>query len=605
MINNHHERSIYNVNHKNMVVMWQYLKDYGKQHGLSIKDINVFDMLELPFPNTFANALEYYTDQTQWSSLDTYVSCYLKVKELTGDPDIFRKCGRTAGKNRRLYSWQQIASALGGPRGALNYIPHIIPDWNDTKIFEIIEPAQYNPLTHTITAIFKYKFHPHIDPCSDYCSDPHILGLFESIPHIFPASILKPWVPLPLGTIEQFMVQYDPIKLYSGRFFKHLNLRPFWDGNLLNIYDPNTNTPKTIGKKVILTRTELNGKSMYLGKHETLSDKSDAAQLTGTLITKTISYKGEPICLDGVIMEAPCFMFKFTCQAPRSARLAWKFHYTFSAKIPLLNELFKTNDRLKNEIEEKNRAYDDLKYYSDNLENIVQERTELLRQTSAYVRQLDQVVMRVVSHGLGNWSANAIADSNLIINSVKSGKVNDKTNEYLNRLVSNCGVAAMAAIGLNYYCRNDVVITIQDVVDYLLKRAHLSIIVDLDFDENIKFTTIDGRIFMILSEIFQNAVKAQINQGYNDRLNMNICLDKEQSVIIFTLTNTGKLLSNLHIPKDVSSDFPEKQQGGWICRRLTTDLGGTISWVEENEKVKTTISIPVKKATAEGINSNA
>ena len=83
------------------------------------------------------------------------------------------------------------------------------------------------------------------------------------------------------------------------------------------------------------------------------------------------------------------------------------------------------------------------------------ERTEELRKTSEHLRRLDQVVMRVVSHGLGNWSANAIADAHLAIHSIKVDKITDKTHEYLSRLVSNCGVAALSAIGLNYYCKNN------------------------------------------------------------------------------------------------------------------------------------------------------
>lgn len=587
-----------------MVIMWQFLKDFAKEHGLRQQDVNVFDMLNLSFPDTYKNALAYYTDETQWSTLDTYVDCYMKVKEVTGDPNTFRNCGRVAAKYRRLYSWQQLASALGGLRNAINYIPNIVPDWNDTKIFELLSPAEYDPLKKTVTAIFKYTFHKHIDPCDDYCSDPHILGLFETVPNNFPAAMIKPWVPLPIGKVKQTMVQYDPVKLYTGRFFRHLNLRPFFEDNRLNIYDPNSNTVKTIGKKVLLTRSDVNGKKMYVGKYETLTGTSPKNELTGTLITKTISYKGEPICEEGVIMEAPSFVFSLSCEARRITNMAWRLHYAVSTKRPLLKELFKTNERLRKEIDEKNTAYDDLKYYSDNLENIVQERTELLRQTADYVRQLDQVVMRVVSHGLGNWSANAIADAKLISHSVKDGMINDNTKDYFTRLVSNCGVAALAAIGLNYYCKNNVVIHIKDIRDYLFQRAHLSIIMDIQYDNAIKFTTVDGRIFMILSEILQNAVKAQVNQGYKDRLNMDICLDKENNFVVFTLTNTGKLLSTLHIPKEVNPDFPDKHQGGWICRRLTTDLGGTITWSEEKDKVKAEIRIPVKNAMPEGINCN-
>ena len=590
------EHSIYNVNHKNMIVMWSFLKRFAKKRGLKENDINVFEILGLPFPKTYSTALKYYTDQTQWSTLETYVSCYLKIREITGDPDTFRNCGHAAAKYRSLFTLQQITNSLNGPSAAINYIPQIVPDWNDTKIFEIIRPAIFDTAEQKVTATVKYVFHPHIEPCDDYCSDPHILGLFEAIPANFPASFLKPWVFLPLGQARQFMVQYDPIKLYSGRFFNHLHLAPHFEDNKLYICDPNTNSMKNIGKKVILVSSELNGNMLYLGKYEPLEGNLSEGIRLGTLITETISFKGEPICEAGVIMEAPYFLFNIHCKATRSAQLAWDFRYFFSTKRTLLQELFKTNEKLKREIEDKNRAYTDLQYYSNNLEIIVQERTDLLHQTSEYLRQLDQIVMRVVSHGLGNWSANAIADAHLALNSINNGKINDKTNEYFVRLISNCGIAALAAIGLNYYCKKNIMITVQDIADFLLRRSHLSLVLDLQVEEGVKSIEIDGRIYMILSEIFQNAIKAQLNQCYTDHLTMHIGLDASAKYVNIILKNKGKLHGNLQILKSISNDFPDKHQGGWICKRLTKEIGGRITWTEEENSVTVILKIPFRTA---------
>jgi hypothetical protein len=590
------EPSVYNVNHKNFIIMWSFLKGIAKERGLKEEDINIFEMLGLPFPKTYKNALQYYTDQTQWSTLETYVALYLKIKEITGDPNTFRNCGHAAAKYRKLFTWQQITNSLSGPSAAINYIPQIIPDWTDTTIFEIIRPAKYDTVEQKVTATVKYVIHPHIEPCDDYCSDPHILGLFEAIPANFPASLLRPWIFLPLGQARQFMNQYDPVKLYSGRFFKHLNLKPYFDNNKLYICDPNTNSIKNIGRKVILVSQELNGKMMYLGKSEPLEGNPPEGKLLGTLITETISFKGEPICESGVIMDAPYFLFNLYCQATKSARRAWHFRYFFTSKRTLLHEFFTANEKLKREIDDKNKAYNDLKYYSDNLENIVRERTELLHQTSEYLRQLDQVIMRVVSHGLGNWSANAIADAHLAIRSIKLGKINANTHEYLVRLVTNCGVAALAAIGLNYYCKKNIVTTVQAVTDFLLQRAHLSDVLDLQVDDDVKVISVDGRIYMILSEIFQNAIKAQINQGYADHFTMHIGLDASANIVKFILTNKGKLHGNLQILKSISDDFPDKHQGGWICKRLTKDLGGKITWTEEQDSVKVVLEVPVHGA---------
>jgi hypothetical protein len=76
---------INNVNHKNMIVIWHFLKGYAEENKLKENDVNIFEMLNLPFPEKYQNALNYFTDPTQWSPLETYVQCYRKTKEVTGD----------------------------------------------------------------------------------------------------------------------------------------------------------------------------------------------------------------------------------------------------------------------------------------------------------------------------------------------------------------------------------------------------------------------------------------------------------------------------------------------------------------------------------------
>ncbi|MDP2861870.1 MAG: hypothetical protein Q8N95_03665 [Desulfobacterales bacterium] len=131
---------INNVNHKNMIVMWNFLKGYAEENGLKEEDINIFEMLKLPFPEKYQKALSYYTNSTQWSPLETYVQCYLKTKEVTRDPNTFRNCGRSAVKYKSIDNWRQIAHSFSGPMAAINFLPRVIPDWNDTKIFEIVSP---------------------------------------------------------------------------------------------------------------------------------------------------------------------------------------------------------------------------------------------------------------------------------------------------------------------------------------------------------------------------------------------------------------------------------------------------------------------------------
>lgn len=224
-----------NVNHKNMIVMWQFLKGFAKKEGLNEEDVNIFAMLDLPFPEKYPDHLTYYTDPTQWSPLEVYVQCYLITKDVTGDPNTFRNCGRSAAKYKSWGNWKEMVKSMSGPSAAINILPNIIPDWNDTKIFILIEPAKFNLAERKVNATIKYSFHPHIVPSDDYCSDPHILGLLEAIPTNWPKHLWKPLISLPLGKVQQPLVQYYPIKLFHSRFYRHLDLRPRFDGNKLYI----------------------------------------------------------------------------------------------------------------------------------------------------------------------------------------------------------------------------------------------------------------------------------------------------------------------------------------------------------------------------------
>jgi hypothetical protein len=105
------------------------------------------------------------------------VDCYLKAREITGDPDFFRNCGRSAAKYKSFENWHVIARTISGPVAAINYLPEVIPDWNDTKIFELVRPARFSMMDQKVRGTLKYNCHPEIDPCDDYCSDQHILGL--------------------------------------------------------------------------------------------------------------------------------------------------------------------------------------------------------------------------------------------------------------------------------------------------------------------------------------------------------------------------------------------------------------------------------------------
>lgn len=371
---------INNVNHKNMIVMWHFLKGYAKENGLKEDNVNIFGMLNLPFPEKYRNALSYYTDPTQWSPLGIYVQCYLKTKEVTGDPNVFRHCGRSSVKYKSIANWRQVARSISGPMAAINFLPNVIPDWNDTKIFEIVEPPHFDIQSQQIKATIKYAFHSHIDPSDDYCSDPHILGLLEAIPTNYPRHIYKPWEMLPMGSINQPLVQYDPVKLFTGIFFKHLDLKPFFDGNRLYMTNPDTACVQQIGRKVVLVPSDLHGSQVHLGNYRDITGPAHDNEITGTLISEAITIGGEPVCEAGVIMEAPYFIINYSFEELAITRKLWNLRAMFMGRNELLQEYFKVNDNLRAEIEEKNKAYEKVKEYANNLEGLVEKRTNQYRE---------------------------------------------------------------------------------------------------------------------------------------------------------------------------------------------------------------------------------
>jgi len=335
-----------------MIVMWKYLRGYARERGLSDDDVDIFSMLRLPYPSGYGSALQYYTDPKQWSPLDLYVACYLKAKEITGDPNFFRNCGRSAAKYKSLENWHVIARTVSGPVAAINYLPEVIPDWNDTKIFELVKPARFSMIDQKVKATLKYTFHPEIDPCDDYCSDPHILGLLEAIPQNWPGSLLRPWQPLPFAELEQPLVQYDPIKLFSGRFFKHLNLDPVFQEDRLHLRDPATGQMTEVGSKVVLVSETMDEKEVFLGDYRPLTQESDPDDVIGVLIEKDLSYMGEPICQKGVIMQAPCFLIQYTCEENPLVRQIWNLRSLFLGNRQLMRELFAANEALRSQVDE-------------------------------------------------------------------------------------------------------------------------------------------------------------------------------------------------------------------------------------------------------------
>lgn len=584
------------INHKNMILLHNFLRIWAKKERKK-DDINIFDQLKLPYPKSYKSAFKYYTTTPNlWCSHDVYLACASRVIDITGDPNVLRKCGHMASESGLFHKLKIMYKQPYGVTGTLNFMPIHITEWNKSKRVEVIKRAVYNRDKDKVIALYRFTATETVDINDTYFADDILLGIFEGIPKNFPEKLYQPFKKLPLGSARMLIVHHDPIELYSGRFFQHLHLRPHYKDNVLFVRDPNTDEFTAIGRQVIIEKDQLEGNDYYAGQYSEW-DGTTKSKRIGTLITQTLQFKNEKICQKGLIMGGPYCIFEFECQATQYEKVKKPpFFFSFTPKRVLFEKIFDMNLKWEEEMKKKNKAYDILKYHTENLEDIVEERTRQLKDAAESLRQMDQVVMRVVSHGLGNWSASTIADTYLIEKALNNND-NEIISKHLMRLNANCGVAALSAIGLNYYCKKNIFIPIKDVVHFFTVRSHFSNILKIQLDELIMELLINGGIFMILSEIFQNAIKAMFKQNDNLLIIMEIKQIENKNHVQFTIKNKGYLKGYINIMNvDTLSEIPDTHQGGWICKKMSKDLGGQIMWSESDGWVQVNIILPIKES---------
>lgn len=579
-----------NISHKYLILLWKYLNAYASGLGMGPKDIDIFDMLKLSYPKRYRSALQYYTDPQQWCPHDTFLLCARQVRDITGDPGALRKCGHFVSATPILRKIKNPMRAINNLSETLHKMPYYFMALNKFIAIDVLRGPEYNANGDKLIALIRYESADTVDINDTYYDDDILLGIFEGVPTAYPASISRPWKKLPLGKARMRMVHHNPVNLYSRRFFRHLDLQPHYKDHNLFIRDPNTNKITQIGHRVTLEETEINDNKYCVGDYKVFTEDESAKK--GTIITKSIKFKDEMICTAGLIMDGPYCVFDYECLPMRNPLKEWQPSlFKFSGKEERLQNQHKTNLKWAQEIKKRDKDYEELKRYNDKLENIINERTEMLNQAADSLRQMDQVVMRVVSHGLGNWSASAIADAHLIAHALDNNNP-AQVEQHLSRLLSNCGVAALSAIGLNYYCKRNVIVNIDDVINFLQNRSYFSKVLNLHCKKEIKNINVNGSIYMLLSEVFQNAIKALSRQRSPQSLDMEIKYDPEADLVTFILKNKGSLQSNLLILNSERQQIPDKHQGGWICKKLAKDLDGTITWAEDNGMVIVTVQLP-------------
>ncbi len=618
-----------NVNHKNMLVIWHYLRDFAKKNNLVERDINIFEKLNLPYPDEYQNALDYYTDRTQWSPHDTFVSCYLKAKEIIAEPDFYRRCGRTAVRLNSISNWKNIAIAFSGPGAVYNNTPKAFSDWNDTKTAAIIDPARYLVSARKVKVVIKYKIHDHIAPESDYCSDPHIRGILEAIPTYWPKRLWQPWKKLPMATVNQPMVQYDPVKLFNSVFFEDYHLDPRVDGDQLSIRDPSTHNRIEIGRRVYLKKTRINHAEEYIGDY-----RETGSGRTGFLITRSVDINGDPICEKGTIYQGPHFVLEvLSDELPITRRIINVKNYSKINNM-VLNEISHNVDRLRTEMGQKEAAYDKLDQYKNNLEKMIYEKEIELKATQQKIMEKEKkMIENQITGGFAHEVRNALAGIQIELESlggykgsgkradtIATEKINhikqiiqklnpddddqekiEETLQTLDNIVDDATStlistyhAVQKIMGITEQIRRYAksleltpgqdIINIADIVTASLKKRSaqlkkLNISYTIDGDTAIEVPADKMHIDSIVDNLILNAIESIQEQKRPDNF-IHIRLYKDQTHVIVEITDSGMGID----PKDrehlFDPFFTTKTEGSGLglsmARRLTNLYNGDI-----------------------------
>lgn len=434
-----------NVNHKNMLIIWHYLKNFAFKKGLPEKDVNIFEQLSLSYPDEYNNALQYYTDHTQWSPHDIYVKCYLKAKEIVGESHFFRSCGRTVIKFNSVKSLKDIAMVFSGPGEAYKSFPTLLKNWNDTKEGEILLQSRSDKSTKKTRTVIKYEIHPHIPYENDYCSGYHIQGILESIPTIWPRRLWQPWNKLPMASVKQVMVQYDPVKLFNSIYFKAFNFKAAMDGEWLSINDPITKNRIDIGRRVFLVKSKINNTEEYIGEYSYLDADGDGQ--TGILITRTVEVGGEIACEKNAIFKAPCFIFEIQNEELPIVRRILSFRNRHKLNQFVLNEVSENIGSLRKEISKKEQANESLLFFKKQLEGTISEKKQELKATQQKIIEEEKALFEnQISGGFVHEVRNGLVGSQLAISSLAdydgSGRnVKQVLDETLDRIVNAKGLS--------------------------------------------------------------------------------------------------------------------------------------------------------------------
>jgi adenylate cyclase len=369
---------------RNIKIIAEYVDSKLGHHDL------LFDGLSYP-SDRYASRDGFFLNEDEWTTYKNYQEIFRKAKEMVGEAFFYYYCGASSAGLRSWGRLQYFVRIFNKPCDGYKKIPFFNKHLNDTKDIDIIQPPIYDRSIGKIRTILRVQYHSDIDVHGDYIADPYRRGLIASIPTIWG---LKP------AKVRQPLSPYDPEILFNREpEFAAFGLNAEIKDGRLYINHPVNSERITAGKRVFLEPEPVNGNNVFLGKYREKqigwdSGNSETALPEAILITETVRVENRILMRAGEILMAPYFILDATYdRVSFFGRLSQVFRVkNFSTEESEIG-LVESNDRLREEVEDRNRAYlelgkvnaelieakNELENYNRNLEQMVREQTRELR----------------------------------------------------------------------------------------------------------------------------------------------------------------------------------------------------------------------------------
>ncbi len=352
----------------------------------------------LPYPEEeYTTVDEYFTDENQWSIYKYYEIPYRRLRSLTGDPNIYAKCGASVAKLKSWGAFQDFVTALRGPLAALAMIQIFNQSFNDMKDFHFIESPHFDKQVKKILSTMLLRFHDDQDPHKDYISDPQIKNIISAIP--------EAWG-LEKAVVTQPVVPYDVERLFNEeKEFKDLKLDVTTDDHHAFMSDPNTQQRVKFGDKVIFVPETFNGKDLiiagekvYRGKWKPLnvsSHKELERQLVGVKTTTSIVHDELRLFEEGILYgTGNTFTITFESDKISTAKSFFYPLFFKYGKKDQLQGMQRSLIAVRKAIKDKNKLLqiekkltEELTKHKRNLERLVSKRTIDLKRTNEELQE--------------------------------------------------------------------------------------------------------------------------------------------------------------------------------------------------------------------------